>query len=252
MAFAQLMRQARRECRDLLLRRPEIGRPVWKTYLRVFPPPDRVLVAPLAQSEERQEAFSEIFVENAFGSSESRSGPGSTIVATARLRERLPKLCVSLKVKTFFDAPCGDYNWMRHVKFPEGVTYIGADIVPAIISDLSARHSDSSHFFSVLDIVEGPWPEADLWLCRDALFHLPNDDILSVLRHFKRSQISYLLTTNHNFCRRNLDVKSGGYRYVNLRRPPFALPRPMMQIDEAGAGTPRVLALWSRAQIPDL
>jgi hypothetical protein len=34
---------------------------------------------------------------------------------------------------------------------------------------------------------------------RDALFHLPNDDILSALRHFRRNRISYLLTTNHNF-----------------------------------------------------
>jgi hypothetical protein len=63
MGFAQLMRRARRECRELLLRRPEIGRPVWKAYLRVFPPADRVIVAPLAQSEDRQEVFIKIFVE---------------------------------------------------------------------------------------------------------------------------------------------------------------------------------------------
>jgi hypothetical protein len=88
---------------------------------------------------------------------------------------------------------------------------------------------------------------------RDALFHLPNDDILSALRHFRRSRISYLLTTNHNFCRTNLDVKAGGYPRINLRWPPFNLSRPMMQSDEGGlAGTPRVLALWSRAQILDL
>ena len=253
MGFAQSMRRARRECRDLLLRHPEIGRPMWKAYLRVFPPPERVLVAPLAQSEDRQEAFSEIFAKNAFGSYESRSGPGSTIDVTAGLRERLPKLCATLKVGTFLDAPCGDYNWMRHVEFPEGVTYVGADIVPVLIRNLTTRHADASHFFSVLDIVEGPLPEADLWLCRDALFHLPNDDILSALRHFRRSRISYLLTTNYNFCRTNIDVKAGGYRRINLRRPPFNLPRPMKQIDEGGiAGTPRVLALWSRAQIPDL
>jgi hypothetical protein len=254
MGFAQLMRRARKECRELLLRRPEIGRPVWKAYLRVFPPADRVIVAPLAQSEDRQEVFSKIFVENtAWGSYESRSGAGSTVAVTAGLRERLPKVCATLKVRTFLDAPCGDYNWMRHVKFPEGVTYLGADIVPALISDLTARYADSSHFFSVLDIVEGPLPEADLWLCRETLFHLPNDDILSVLRHFRRSRIRYLLTTNHNSCRTNLDVKPGAYRHINLRRPPFNLPRPIMQVDEAGLpGVPRVLALWSRAQIPDL
>jgi hypothetical protein len=73
MGFAQLMRRVRKDCRQLLLRRPEIGRPLWKAYLRVFPPADRVIVAPLAQSEDRQEVFSKIFVENtAWGSYDTK------------------------------------------------------------------------------------------------------------------------------------------------------------------------------------
>jgi hypothetical protein len=101
MGFAQLMRRARKECRELLLRRPEIGRPVWKAYLRVFPQDDRVIVAPLARSEDRQEVFSKIFVEiTAWGSYESRSGAGSTVAVTAGLRERLPKVCATRNIRS--------------------------------------------------------------------------------------------------------------------------------------------------------
>ncbi len=43
--------------------------------------------------------------------------------------------------------------------------------------------------------MEGPLPKADLWLCRDVLFHLPNKDVITVLANFANSEIPYLLTT---------------------------------------------------------
>ncbi|MCX8509667.1 MAG: hypothetical protein ORN49_12460, partial [Rhodobacteraceae bacterium] len=56
-----------------------------------------------------------------------RSGPGSDMAATARLRAALPGVFQRYGVKTFFDAPCGDWFWMQHVDL-SALSYIGADI----------------------------------------------------------------------------------------------------------------------------
>src|SRR3712207_7875432 len=48
-------------------------------------------------------------------SHESYSGRGSELGATESLRSYLPQLFERLNIKTFLDAPCGDWNWMRQV-----------------------------------------------------------------------------------------------------------------------------------------
>ena len=80
--------------------------------------------------------------------------------------------------------------------FPEGMHYIGADIVPELIAVLAKKYSDrAGHEFRVIDIVHDALPSADLWLCRAVLIHLSNADGLAVLRNFVASDIPYLLTT---------------------------------------------------------
>ncbi len=139
---------------------------------------------------------------------------------------------------------------MRHVKLPAGTRYIGGDIVPPLVQKLAAERGDATHCFTLLDIVAGPLPAADLWLCRDALFHFPNEDILTTLRLFAKSEIPYLLTTTYNFERLNRNIKPGGARLINLRRTPFNLPRPMQMIpDFVAPYPPRYLGLWTREQI---
>jgi hypothetical protein len=168
-----------------------------------------------------QEAFQMIFEENRWGSSESRSGRGSTLAYTERLLERYLK---TLNVEVFLDVPCGDFNWMKYVRLPHKTRYIGGDIVAPLVHDLRKNCGSDRYSFHTIDIVEGPLPNADLWLCRDLLFHLPNDDIQRVFRNFVAAAIPYILTATYNFSRKNDDVKAGGFRFINLRLPPFMLP----------------------------
>jgi hypothetical protein len=75
-----------------------------------------------------------------------------------------------MNIGTLFDAPCGDFNWMSHVLFPERMRYIGADIVPDLIAALRAKYGDrAGHHFCIVDIAHDALPSADLWLCRDVL-----------------------------------------------------------------------------------
>ena len=236
-------------CKSALSRYPRVKKPLQKGYWALFP--SEVHYMRPHPSERREDAFTQIYSTNEWRAVESKSGSGSTMEATAGVRKHLPGLLCDLSVRTFLDAPCGDFHWMRTIQLPPGVRYIGADIVPDLVRKLQEEASGPRYTFMAADIVTGPLPEADLWMCRATLFHLPNADIASVLRRFRGGKVKYVLTTNHNFCHRNLDVNFGGFRYINLRKPPFNLPKPLRQFDEyGGRGPPCVLALWSREQIP--
>jgi hypothetical protein len=197
-----------------------------------------------------QQAFQTIFEENRWESSESRSGRGSTVAYTKPLRPLLERCLKTLNVKVFLDVPCGDFNWMKYVTLPDGTRYIGGDIVTSLVHDLQKKYGNERYSFHTIDIVEGPLPNADLWLCRDVLFHLPNQDIQKVFRNFVAASIPYMLTTTYNFSRKNDDVKAGGFRFINLRLLPFMLPPPLSMVpDFVAPEPPRYLGLWSREQV---
>jgi hypothetical protein len=226
---------------------PAVANPIW---MIMFPLLRREEFYPGAVDGNRSQIFEKIYEHNWWGSSESRSGPGSTLAYTALLRPRLERLLGELKVSTFLDAPCGDFNWMRHVRLPDQARYVGGDIVVSLINKLQSEHGGSRHSFRIIDIVEGPIPVADLWLCREVLFHLSNGDVLKVLKLFSNSNVKHILTTTFDFVRENRDIGGGGIRLINLRLPPFNLPPPVMRIaDFVAPAPPRYLALWSREQV---
>ncbi|MBV8765448.1 MAG: class I SAM-dependent methyltransferase [Hyphomicrobiales bacterium] len=203
-----------------------------------------------SEYSDRASAFEQIFDENRWLSCESRSGRGSTLEYTKPLRRSLAKCLKDLGVRTFLDAPCGDFNWMQHVELPEGTNYIGGDILGRLVEELQQRYGGASRSFRQMDIVEGPLPKADLWLCRDVLFHLPNQDVITVFHNFANSEIPFLLTTTYNFPKRNEDIRPGGFRFINLQIPPFHLPRPLSRItDFIAPEPPRYLGLWSKDQV---
>jgi SAM-dependent methyltransferase len=205
-------------------------------------------LGPEWRSSQRQRIFSKIVEGNSWGSAESVSGPGSTLEYTENIRREIPIILRDLKIKSMLDAPCGDYNWARHLQ-RDGITYIGADIVPGLIK-ANAKYSDSTTSFRVLDIIEEPLMEVDLWLCRDCLFHLSNSDIHKILANFAKSRIKYLLTTSHWQATANADIKGGDFRLLNLELPPFSFPKPRAAIADFIDGYPsRILGLWHRDNI---
>ncbi|GAC1326972.1 MAG: class I SAM-dependent methyltransferase [Beijerinckiaceae bacterium] len=229
---------------------PAIFNPIWP---RVYPLLRRGTGEVASEFSNNAEAFAEIHSTNMWGDSESLSGWGSTLAYTTSLRLHLARLLSDMQVKVFLDAPCGDFNWMSHVKMPPDTSYVGADIVPELIASLSRDHGlKMERSFQVIDIVTGPIPPADLWLCRDVLFHLPTLDSLAVLRNFAASEVSFLLTTTYDFIEHNADTRPGGFRYVNLQRSPFNLGKPRLKIpDFVAPRAPRYLGLWSREDVAE-
>ena len=184
-----------------------------------------------------------------------RSGPGSDMASTARLRAALPGVFERYQVKTFFDAPCGDWFWMQHVDLSD-ITYIGADISGELIAENSARFQAQNLSFQHLDITSDPLPQSDMMLCRDCLFHLKNWLRWQVLDNFVASKTRFLMLTMHHV-EVNIPVKvNGDYQRFNPTIEPFNLPQPLEMIHETSGrledlpiGKRRSLGIWSRDQI---
>jgi len=132
-----------------------------------------------------------------------------------------------------------------------GIRYSGGDISKLVIDEAKLRYPALD--LRVFDITVDTFPEADVWHCRDCLFHLPFEAIHRALTNFASSRIPYALITSHRarLLHQNLDIGFGGFRFLDLERSPFSLPLPLARISDYRVGTefPRYVCLWSREQI---
>ncbi len=207
----------------------------------------------ISRVESLQDRFTLIYRLNSWGSKESFSGVGSTLTFTESIRNLLPVLFKQYQIGSVFDAPCGDFNWMKLVDL-RGIHYVGGDIVEPLITSLQENFSTSSITFKTFDITKDSFPKSDLVLNRDCLFHLSYSHILGVLQNFLNSSSSYFLSTSHdnNGKFANFDIASGDFRNIDLFISPFNFPKDVLfEIPEPGDRNipSRKLYLWDREQV---
>ena len=111
-----------------------------------------------------QEKFQWIYANNYWGNSESLSGSGSTLTYTKNLREKLPELLRQFNIQKVFDAPCGDFNWMKHLLPNVDIDYVGGDIVKNLIDDLNINYAKKGVSFLCIDLIKDNFPKADLMM----------------------------------------------------------------------------------------
>lgn len=199
--------------------------------------------------------FALIHRTNLWGAKASLSGVGSERDATALLRRDLPEWLHRLGVRHLLDLPCGDFGWMAETALGD-IRYLGADIVPAIISANAATHGQPGKVdFCVLDVVADALPAADLILCRDCLVHLSFENIARALANMRRSGARWLLTTTFLNLGDNSDIEDGDWRPLNFTRAPFHFPPPQAVLIEGcteanGDYADKALGLWPLAGLP--
>ena len=102
---------------------------------------------------DNEKRFSGVYEQRLWGSRESASGPGSERAAPTVLLALhvLDTVIREHGIRSMADIPCGDFNWMPELlaAHPD-VTYVGYDVVPALIRD--NRLSHPTHEFRLLDI----------------------------------------------------------------------------------------------------
>ena len=201
-----------------------------------------------ATRRRHRRVFERIFRENAWGSAESVSGPGSTRERGSMLVPDLVNLLTELGTRTLLDAPCGDFNWASAIASAVDM-YIGVDIVEELVTRNVRQHGSAGRTFLTCDLTRDPLPKADLILSRDCLVHFSYADIQAALRNFRRSGAEYLLTTTFVNRTANRNIRTGSWRVLNLQAPPFDFPLPLAVVDERcthseGIYSDKCLALW--------
>ena len=194
----------------------------------------------------RSAIFTEIW-RNHIWPGESRSGPGSGVTRTAPLRAALEAFLEREQPHLFYDAPCGDFLWMQHVKLPTRTHYLGADIVAPMIEELQSRYTTPTRTFRVADIVTNPPPPCDIWLCRESLFHLTLTDAQTVINHWRASTIPLFLATTSPTITHNQDIATGAWRPLNLELAPFNLGPPSEMLPDGAPADPhKCIGVWRR------
>ena len=215
-----------------------------------------------------KDIFSNIYDNYGFGSLESRSGPGSTLDETQKLRESIKKIIKDKNIKSVVDIPCGDFNWMKEIVFNFD-SYIGGDIVKKAIEENNERYSNSRIKFIEFDIVNDEIPNGDLLIVRDIIGHFPIEDGVKILKNILNSKCKYLLSTTwakkigndwfpcekNDVHRENEGVDYGRFYPVNLMSNPFNLPNAEIyleedvMVDNFENGNRKTLALWDLDKI---
>jgi hypothetical protein len=185
---------------------------------------------------------------------ESASGPGSSLEQTREIRERLPLALAHLGVRSLLDVPCGDFNWMRHVRLGT-LDYVGVDVQRDHAALNQAMHGSARQRFVRADVLRDALPAAEAILCRDLLPHLSYAEIAAALHNFRRSGATWLITTTFTRPRPNHDTSGGHWRTLSLHLPPFSFPAPLLTITEkctegGGAYGDKSLCVWRLADLP--
>lgn len=195
-----------------------------------------------------------------------RSGPGSTLRRTRRLRKGLPGLFKELDIKVFLDAPCGDWNWMQAVDL-RGVEYIGGDISKELVDDVQTEHAGPGRTFKHLDLATDKLPKCDMIMVRECLIHLTDPMRWKVIKNIHKAKIPYLLLTM-DLVDRNISLtENGQHSNFNPMMAPFNFPEPDRHIAESSDQVDlhdltdadvgpwkrrRVMGLWTHEQLSDV
>ncbi len=161
------------------------------------------------------EIFTDIYQREVWGSG---SGGGSTpeyLGAYIALVEWLIKVC---RPATVLDIGCG-VGWIANRINWQDCLYIGIDVVRDVVEQARPRISGEVY---VLDAITDTLPPADLVLLKEVTQHLDNASITTIIEKLR----SYPLVLHCSAWREevNQEISTGGFRSVDLSKPPFSLP----------------------------
>lgn len=180
----------------------------------------------LVAEQTNEEVFTSVYTNAVWDRNEEglgTSGPGSTLKTAQPYMEFLQKFLASNNIQSVADIGCGDWTFSKHVHWGD-IQYTGYDVVKDVIEKNKIKFAKPTITFIHGDAVHLNLPSADLLLCKDVLQHLPLEDIqlfLTQLPKFKHclitNDVDYTLSST------NQQVQRGGYRTLDLTKPPFNL-----------------------------
>lgn len=160
----------------------------------------------------------------------SVAGYGTNMNAVLPIIQELPNILKKYEIKTFLDAPCGDYYIMKLIDFTN-IKYIGIDLVDEQIKRNKKEYQDID--FRVLNMFTDEIPKADLVFCRDIFIHLSTINIKTFIHNCIKSNCKYLMSSTYTRINENSELNGiVGWRLLNLENSPYNFPKPLELIQE--------------------
>jgi 2-polyprenyl-3-methyl-5-hydroxy-6-metoxy-1,4-benzoquinol methylase len=185
------------------------------------------MVAICVWADVHEERFSQIYTNAEWGTNnkgEGHSGWGSTPENCTEYMSFLENFLREKNITSVVDAGCGDWQFSRLMNWT-GIRYIGYDVVPKLIVCNNAKYATDEISFVHANFLTTDLPSADLFLCKDVFQHLTNADIQRFIPQLKK--FKYCLITNEinplTLTSNNADTRVGGFRRLDLSKPPFNL-----------------------------
>jgi hypothetical protein len=201
-----------------------------------------------------EEIFEDVYQNNKWSGIESLSGPGSSLSTTVEIRKAIPEVIRKYDIRSVFDAPCGDFFWMKEIKGTLKTlldSYIGGDVAATVIENIAQKYTDETFSFRQVDITKDVIPKSDLIMTRDCFHHLSYQNIIKALHNLKKSGSTYLLLSTYTDVIPNKNAKTDVYvngRHLNFQLSPFYFPAPIESINEKttepSGWTDKHMCLW--------
>jgi SAM-dependent methyltransferase len=167
-----------------------------------------------------REKFEQIYELDLWGGG---SGEGSFPVHTRGYVRFLEAFIRRNRIRSVVDLGCGDWQFSRFVNW-HGARYDGFDIVPRVVERNQREFSSPDINFHLFDGDFSRLPDADLFLAKDVLQHWSDSEIVQFIPELKRFPIALLTNcVNPRGETTHSDIADGGFRYLDLRQPPYNL-----------------------------
>lgn len=176
------------------------------------------------------------------------SGPGSSPRYNRKLLKLLNSFLKLRNVQSIVDYGCGDWQMFREFDFG-GVRYLGTDVVEAVVLRNTELYARPGIEFRLSKSMKDNDIVGDLLFVKDVILHLPNKNCREILDHAK-ANFKYALFVNDMRSKEipvNKDIEIGGYRPVDISRPPLLMPSTTLLV--YGSDTRRVRNLKSLANL---
>lgn len=179
----------------------------------------------MSNSKDCKEVFTDIYARKVWGDG-SGGGSGEQAQSYCDFVNRYvgPKngahgVLIRGGIHTVLDIGCGDLAIAKRIEWGN-ILYIGVDSADQSWPAVGLGQRCIMRNF---DALTKPLPEADLVLCKEVLQHLSNEQIQTLLdrtAHYPRR----LFTNNCDPEHMNEDIETGGFRPIDLSKPPFNQP----------------------------
>ena len=161
------------------------------------------------------------------------SGPGSSLENTKNYSKMLNKFIYDNECKSVLDLGCGDLTWIPKTQFfnDKCIKYTGVDIVESLITSHLTKFPEKQ--FLCKDITTyNDFDKVDIIIIRDVIFHLKNDDILSIFANIKNKFKFLIITSCKNEVNKD-NFNKWHFSEKNIYTRPFNKSKNiLMKIDE--------------------